>query len=182
MLWYLVIDVACFLTCACPVTVNLFISFTDSDTILIVGQWIVCVTLIRHFLFKLSMWTINTKNVSFSLIMPLYVKRVVHFFSPIKWLDVLNSNLKAETFHKHYNREKVQVLVCLIRFSAMVNSLIFVLLSLISSFLFPYYFLLHFIKSVSFCSTLNSSYNFELLKEMYLFYYLLEINNQFKLK
>jgi hypothetical protein len=80
----------------CPVTVNLFISFTDSDTILIVGQWIV---------------DGNMKE----------VKRVVHFFSPIKYLDVLNSNLKAETLHKHNNREKVQVFVCFIRFSSNVN-------------------------------------------------------------
>ena len=36
---------ACFWQGWCPVTVNLFISFTDSHTILIVGQWIVCVTL-----------------------------------------------------------------------------------------------------------------------------------------
>jgi len=30
------------------VTINLFISFTDSHSILIVGQWIECVTLTRH--------------------------------------------------------------------------------------------------------------------------------------
>jgi hypothetical protein len=50
-------------------------------------------------------------------------KRLEHFFPSIKCLDVLNSNLKAETFQQHYNREKVQVLVCLIRFSSRVNCL-----------------------------------------------------------
>jgi hypothetical protein len=49
------------------------------------------------------------------------VKKVQHMFSLCNCLDVLNSNLKAETLHKHNNREKVQVFVCFIRFSSNVN-------------------------------------------------------------
>jgi hypothetical protein len=48
MLGYLIIDVAFLRQEWCTVTINLFISFTDSHSVLIVGQWLECATLTRH--------------------------------------------------------------------------------------------------------------------------------------